>query len=218
MQHISAFVALVSGIYSDITNGGKTAKAIFSNTSANTMWVVISADLSDESLIDAKTVEYKDKFDFAKVSGIDEYIAQTFGATIRSVGKAAYAAVVVALTITALITLLFMKMLVTKDRYSIAVMKTFGFMNSDIRAQYITRSVFVLLVGVFLGTLLANTLGEVLAGAVIASLGASSFKFVVNPLVAYLLSPLLMMGTVLTATFFGTLDAGQIDISENIKE
>jgi putative ABC transport system permease protein len=209
---------LVSGIYSDITNGGKTAKAIFSNTSANTMWVVISADLSDESLIDAKTVEYKDKFDFAKVSGIDEYIAQTFGATIRSVGKAAYAAVVVALTITALITLLFMKMLVTKDRYSIAVMKTFGFMNSDIRAQYITRSVFVLLVGVFLGTLLANTLGEVLAGAVIASLGASSFKFVVNPLVAYLLSPLLMMGTVLTATFFGTLDAGQIDISENIKE
>ena len=208
----------VSGIYSDITNGGKTAKAVFSNTSANTMWVVIGADLSDESLVDAKMAEYENSFGFAKVSGIDEYIAQTFGATIRSVGKASYAAIAIALTITILITLLFMKMLVTKDRYSIAVMKTFGFTNSDIRAQYVARSVFVLIVGVLLGTLLANTLGEALAGAVIASLGASSFKFVVNPFIAYLLSPLLMMGTVLAATFFGTQNAGQIELSENIKE
>jgi len=208
----------VSGIYSDITNGGKTAKAVFSNTSADTMWVVISADLSDISLIDAKITEYTNRFDFAKVSGIDEYIAQTFGATIRSVGKASYAALVIALTITVLITLLFMKMLVTKDGYSIAVMKAFGFTNSDIRSQYVARSVFVLIVGVLLGTLLANTLGESLAGAVIASLGASSFKFTVNPLVAYLFSPLLMMGAVLAATFLGTLDAGQIKISEKIKE
>ena len=208
----------VSGIYSDITNGGKTAKAVFSNTSADTMWVVISADLLDASLIDAKISEYANSFDFAKVSGIDEYIAQTFGATILSVRKASYAALVIALTITVLITLLFMKMLVTKDGYSIAVMKAFGFTNSDIQTQYVARSVFVLVIGVLLGTFLANTLGEVLAGAVIASLGASSFKFAVNPLVAYLLSPLLMMGAVLVATFLGTLDAGQIKISEKIKE
>jgi len=208
----------VSGIYSDITNGGKTAKAVFSDTSADIMWVVISADLSDESLNDAKISEYANRFDFAKISGIDEYIAQTFGATIRSVQKASYAALVIALTITVLITLLFMRMLVTKDGYSIAVMKAFGFTNSDIQAQYVARSVFVLVIGVLLGTFLANTLGEVLAGAVIASLGASSFKFAVNPLIAYLLSPLLMMGAVLVATFFGTLDAGQIKISEKIKE
>ena len=208
----------VSGIYSDITNGGKTAKAVFSNTSADTMWVVISADLLDASLIDAKISEYANSFDFAKVSGIDEYIAQTFGATILSVRKASYAALVIALTITVLITLLFMKMLVTKDGYSIAVMKAFGFTNSDIQTQYVARSVFVLVIGILLGTFLANTLGEVLAGAVIASLGASSFKFAVNPLVAYLLSPLLMMGAVLVATFLGTLDAGQIKISEKIKE
>ena len=143
---------------------------------------------------------------------------QTYGSTISSIGKASYAAIGVALTITVLITLLFMKMLVAKDRYSIAVMKAFGFTNSDIKAQYIARSVFVLIVGILLGTLLANTLGEALAGAVIASFGASSFEFVVNPFFAYLLSPLLMVCAVLIATIFGTLDAGQIKISENIKE
>jgi putative ABC transport system permease protein len=208
----------VSGIYSDITNGGKTAKAAFSNTSADTMWSVISAELSDESLIDAKIAEYAGRFDFAKVSNIDEYIVQTWGATIRSIGKASYAAIAVALTITSLITLLFMRMLIAKDRYEIAVMKAFGFTNSDIKAQYVSRSVFVLIVGILLGTLLVNTLGEALAGAVIASFGASSFAFVVNPLDAYMISPLLMVFSVLVATIFSTLDAGKIKIFENIKE
>jgi len=208
----------VSGIYSDVTNGGKTAKAVFSDDSADLMWSVITAQLSDPSLLDSKIVEYAHRFAFTKVSDIDEFIAQTYGGTISAIGKASYAAIGVALTLTVLITLLFMRMLVAKDRYAIAVMKAFGFTNADIQAQYVTRSVFVLIVGMLLGTLLANTIGETLAGAVIASFGASSFKFVINPAFAYLLSPLMMAGVVLAATYFGTLDAGQIKISENIKE
>jgi putative ABC transport system permease protein len=208
----------VCGIYSDITNGGKTAKAVFTDNSTDIMWCVICAELSDKSLADSKVSEYADKFDFAKVSDIDKYIAQTFGQAISSVGKASCAAIAVALIITVLVTMLFMKMLVTKDRYSIAVMKAFGFTNSDITAQYVSRSVFALIVGIILGTLLANTLGEVLAGAVISSFGASSFKFTVNPLSAYLFCPLLMICSVLLATIIGTSGAGQIKISENIKE
>ncbi|TCZ75478.1 FtsX-like permease family protein [Paenibacillus albiflavus] len=208
----------VSGIYSDITNGGKTAKAVFTDHSAKIMWYVISAELSDPSLTASKVAEYANRFDFAKVSDIDEYMAQTFGSTIRSVGMASKSAIVVALLITVLVTLLFMKMLVAKDRYSIAVMKAFGFTNSDMKTQYISRSVFVLIVGIVLGTLLANTLGEMLAGAAISSFGASKFHFTVNPLSAYLFSPLLMIGSVLIATIIGTSRAGQIKISEHIKE
>lgn len=208
----------VCGIYSDITNGGKTAKAVFTDNSADIMWCVICAELSDKSLVVGKVSEYADRFDFAKVTGVDEYIKQTFGSTISSVGKASCAAIAVALIITVLVTLLFMKMLVAKNRYSIAVMKAFGFTNSDITVQYVSRSVFVLIVGIVLGTLLANTLGEVLAGAVISSFGASSFKFAVNPLSAYLLCPLMMVCSVLIATIIGTSGAGQIKISENIKE
>ncbi|WP_018755493.1 ABC transporter permease [Paenibacillus terrigena] len=208
----------VSGIYSDITNGGKTAKAVFTDNSANIMWFVICAELSDPSLVDEKTSEYGDRFVFAKVSDIDKFVAQTFGSTISSVKKASNAAIAVALMITVLVTLLFMKMLVAKDRYSIAVMKAFGFTNSDITAQYVSRSVFVLIVGIVLGTLLANTLGEMLAGAVISTFGASTFHFAVNPLSAYLLSPLMMIGSVLIATMIGTSGAGQIKIPEHIKE
>ncbi len=208
----------VSGIYSDITNGGKTAKAMFVDHTADMMWSVICAELSDESLVDPKASEYKNRFAFAKVSDIDEFVAQTFGSTISSVKKASISSIVVALVITLLITLLFMKLLIAKDRSSIAVMKALGFTNADIRAQYISRSVFVLIIGIVLGTLLANTLGELLAGAVISSFGASTFTFAIHPLSAYLLIPLLMIGSVLIATIIGLTGAGQITISRNMRE
>lgn len=208
----------ICGIYSDVTNGGKTAKADFDDPSADIMWSMVSADLVNQSLIETKTAEYTAKFAFAKVSAIDEFIAQTFGSTIHSIGLAATAAVIVALSITMLVILLFMRMLVVNDRYAIAVMKAFGFTNRDITTQHVARSVFVLMVGILLGAFLANTLGEALAGVVIAFFGASSVEFTVNPLTAYLLYPLLMLLAALLATIIGTVDAGRIKISENIKE
>ncbi|MFB7159143.1 ABC transporter permease [Lysinibacillus sp. NPDC056232] len=208
----------VSGIYSDITNGGKTAKAIFTDNSGNIMWSVICAKLSDKTLVDEKISKYADRFTFAKISNIDEFVKQTFGSTIKSVEKTSIAAIAIALIITVLVTLLFMKMLVAKDRYSIAVMKALGFTNSDMTVQYGSRAVFVAIIGIVLGTLMANTLGEVLTGAVITSFGASSFSFSINPLSAYVLCPLLMICSVLITTIIGTWDVGKIKISENIKE
>ena len=52
----------------------------------------------------------------------------------------------------------------------------------------------------------------------ISSFGVSTFNFTVNPLSAYLLSPLMMIIAVLIATMIGTSGAGKIKISEHIKE
>ncbi|PKM71821.1 MAG: ABC transporter permease [Firmicutes bacterium HGW-Firmicutes-16] len=208
----------VCGIYSDITNGGKTAKAVFSDESADTMWCLICAKLSDESLVDNKVLEYAEIFDYAKVSDVNEYILQTFGSTVASVKKASVAATAAALIISALITVLFMRMLIAKDRGSVAAMKALGFRGSDITVQYISRSAFVLIASIIVGTVLSNTLGELLAGAVISSFGTSSFSFIINPLNAYLVCPLLIICAVLAATFLGASGAGKTKISEYIKE
>lgn len=208
----------VCGIYSDITNGGKTAKAVFADESAEIMWSVITVKLADTVSVDQVVGEYSQRFEFAKVSGIDDYVTQTFGGNIRAVKTASLVAIAIALVIAALITLLFMRMLVAKDRYSIAVMKAFGFTNADVTVQYVSRSMFVLLAGILLGTFLANTLGKALAGAAIANFGAATFEFTINPWFAYLLAPLMMTGVALAATIAGTLDAGKIKIAENIKE
>jgi len=211
-------VLTVSGVYSDITNGGKTAKAMFDDQPKDMMWIVISVELSDSSAVGAKVSEYAERFVYAKVSDVEEFVSQTFGSTITSVKLASRVAIIVAVVLAVLVTMLFMKMLVAKDRYSIAVMKALGYTNSDIETQYLSRTLFVLIIGMVLGTLLANTLGEVLAGMVIASFGASTFQFTVNPLSAYVLSPILMTGSVMLATVMGTSGAGRIQISDNIKE
>lgn len=208
----------VSGIYSDITNGGKTAKAVFKDKSAGTMWSIVSAELLDPSRIEEKVEEYTARFEYAKTSAIDEYVTQTFGSTISSIQLASRAAIAVALSITMLVTLLFIRMLVVKERYSIAAMKAFGYTSSDIKVQFVARSIFVLAIGIVLGTLLANTLGELLAGMVISSFGASTFEFMIDPLTAYVLSPLLMLASVFIATVIAVSHAGQIKISDHIKE
>lgn len=211
-------ILTVCGIYSDITNGGKTAKAVFNDDSVDAMWSILCVSLVNPELAAAKAVEYKERFPIAKVSSINEYITQIFGQTVSSVKTASYAAIATALVITVLVTLLFMKMLIAKDRYSIAVIKAVGYTSRDIKGQYAVRAIFVLLIGVLLGTLLANTLGEVLGGMVISAFGASSFKFTINPVSAYVLCPLLMIFTVLIGAALGTNSTGKIKISENIKE
>ena len=209
-------VLTVCGIYSDITNGGKTAKAVFNDASADVMWSIICAELSDDALIGTKAQEYMDWFGYAKVSSINQFVIQTFGATISSVKIASYVAAVVALLMTILITLLFMKMLVAKEKSSLAVLKALGFTGRDITLQYVTRCVLILAFGMLLGTFLANTVGEMLAGMLISTFGASAFRFSVNPVSAYLLSPLMMGFAVLLATILGTWNAGKITIAENI--
>lgn len=223
-EHITLFINgqqqefVICGIYSDITNGGKSAKAVFQDETAATMWSIISAEVGDKEAIGEKVLAYKTAYSFAKVSHIEEYIGQTFGQTIGAVKLASTVAIVVGILITMFVTLLFMKMLIAKDKYSITIMKASGFTNTDILVQYTIRAIVILIIGVLLGTILANTLGEALAGMVISSFGASSFQFYIHPISAYVLCPTLMTCSVLIATILGTTSIKKIKISENIKE
>lgn len=208
----------VCGIYSDITNGGKTAKAAFQPGTREAAWSTICVNLKQPGVLAEKTEEYSRKFPYAKVSGMEDYVAQTFGQTLRAVRTASVGAGFVAVVVTLLVILLFMKLLTAKDRYSIAVLKSVGFTGSDISRQYIWRSVMVVILGILLGSVLAGTLGERIAGAAISSLGAAAFQFTEDPLSSFVLSPAVLLFTALAATIAGTAKAGNLCISQSIKE
>jgi putative ABC transport system permease protein len=137
---------------------------------------------------------------------------------LTGVAGASAAAVGVSAFLTMLITVLFMRMLVAKDRYPIAILKSMGDTYRDIRRQYLTRSVIVLMLGVVAGAVLANTLGEGVGVAIVSSFGATAFHFVINPWFAYLISPLLIAGCAVAATLLGVSGAKAIKIPEYIKE
>jgi putative ABC transport system permease protein len=208
----------VCGVYSDVTNGGKTAKALFETERQDVLWTSIPVEFYDRSVTDAKVSEYRGKYPFAKVSNIDDHIDQTFGSMKAAVQRASYASAAVTILLSLLVTSLFMKMLVTKDRHAIAFQKSVGFTVPDIRRQYLTRSVVVLILGVIFGTVLSNTLGELVGVALISSFGASTFHFHVNPLYAYLLSPLVITACVYAATLLGVAGIRAVKVSEHIKE
>jgi putative ABC transport system permease protein len=208
----------VCGIYSDITSNGKTAKAIFPVSQGEVLNSSVLAAIADSSTIKIASDSYKAEFPFARIYSSDEIMEQTMGSIIAAIQKVSYASIAVAVLLTILVTLLFLKMLVTKDRYSISVLKSLGFTSAAISLQYIMRAAIVFIFAIVIGTLLANTLGEFVGLALITSFGSSSFQFEINPIFAYLVSPVLLLSCVYVAALLGARDIKRIIIFEHIKE
>ena len=208
----------VCGVYSDVTNGGKTAKAAFSDDSGGAMWAVVNASLTpgaDPALTGAR---YAAAFPGLKVSDLASHVRRTFGQTMDAVGRAAAVSAIAALGLSGLVTLLFMRLLVAKDRYAIAVLKAIGFSDRDLAVQYLTRALLVSLLGAALGAVLAGSAGQSLTGAVMAGFGAASFEFVIDPWRSYLAIPLALVATVSAAALVRAPLAGRVSIPETIKE
>lgn len=201
----------VCGVYADITNGGKTAKALFPADAARAMRYMFAADFAPAKA-DARIEAYRRAFAFAKVSDVEKYVGQTLGGSISAMRTAALASLLASLTVCMLITALFVKMLVLRDADTRAVLRAIGFTARDLRAQYMTRVCAVALLGFVLGALLANTLGERLAGALIVSLGASGLRFDAEPLRAYLLCPALLILSVLLPARMNLKSVAKTDI------
>ncbi len=208
---------IVSGIYSNILNGGKTAKATFTDETAPTMWLNHYIKLNNTKQIAVIAQEMSQALPFANVTDAHQHKEQVLGSTMDSIKTAANVALIAALFITGLVILLFMKLLVAKDQQEIAILKAIGFTNEDLSKQYITRGIFILIIGIAGGNILANTIGKSIARMVMSSFGVDALDFVSQPLV-YLGFPVLMLLVTLIATILGTNKAGKIAITENIKE
>ncbi|SCL95232.1 ABC transporter, permease protein [Bacillus wiedmannii] len=206
----------ISGIYQDVTNGGKTAKASFSYNSENILWYVVNVDMKPTVNLQEKVKKYKHNFSSAKITDTDDYLTQTLGETIKQLRLVTQVAILIAILISVLITAMFFKMLLAKDSSQILIMKSIGFSNKDIRIQYITRSIVIVLIGIVTGTLLAATFGEMLVSWLGSFMGAAHIKFVVNPIVSYVICPAILFISVAATTLFSSFTMKQTnDVKPN---
>ncbi|KAA0769569.1 ABC transporter permease [Bacillus sp. AR2-1] len=206
----------ISGIYQDVTNGGKTAKASFSYNSENILWYVVNVDMKPTVNLQEKVKKYKHNFSSAKITDTDDYLTQTLGETIKQLRLVTQVAILFAILISVLITAMFFKMLLAKDSSQILIMKSIGFSNKDIRIQYITRSIVIVLIGIVTGTLLAATFGEMLVSWLGSFMGAAHIKFVVNPIVSYVICPAILFISVAATTLFSSFTMKQTnDVKPN---
>lgn len=208
----------VSGVYQDITNGGRTAKAQISYDPKNVLWSVIALDVKSEIFVDEKMEQYEHAFYPAKITDLNSYLAQTLGNTINQLQLVTLLAIVISLSITVLITSLFLRMLCAKDAPQLAVMKSLGFTVQDIQVQYLIRMLLVGGFGTVFGTLGAITIGQGLVQVVGSFMGASKIDLEFNPLLTYALYPVLFLGIISITSLLNTRGTKKDSILDHISK
>lgn len=189
----------VCGIYSDITNGGKTAKAYDAGGDGPVMWSVLYVSLKDfaektEENPAGRQAGYfvkKSAGDFgekekwmekyramgADVTYIADYVQDTYGQTLGQLRLAQRAAALISTFVTGAVVWLFIRLLVEKDRYAISLHKALGFTGADMKRSYFVKGMLPVIGGMTAGIFIGNPLGERICGAVMKSFGAEGFRF-----------------------------------------
>lgn len=173
----------VCGIYSDITNGGKTAKiydpALSSNGSERVMWSIFYVSLTDGQNRESWMAEYQTFGEKTfRVSDIASYVASTFGQTISQIRLAAALSVISSSIILFVVLLLFTRLYVQSDRKDISLKKALGFRWKAVAKAYVGKYAFSVLAGIAVGEALGFLLGESLTGLLLKKLGADAFRFI----------------------------------------
>ncbi|MFP4974002.1 ABC transporter permease [Paenibacillus sp. CN-4] len=197
----------VSGVYQDITNGGRTAKAIVPPNPDTLLWYTVALDIQPGIDAAAKADRYEARFSPAKVTPIDHYLNQTLGGTINQLHTVTLLAIAVSGTVAGLLTALFVSMRLTGEASRIAVLSCIGFSKRDIRAQYLTALLAAVFTGILLGMLAAGTIGRGLLQAAGGMMGASAVRLEIQPGVAYILIPCLFAAIGVAATLLNTKTA-----------
>ncbi|MFV0434934.1 MAG: FtsX-like permease family protein [Leucobacter sp.] len=222
----------VSGVYQDVTSGGFTAKMRGDSQSPSPgapTGYVIYADLSPDpaaeaggdAQVAAATVaaHYGERFPSAAVIPMQRYVEQTLSHIVDAFRGAAVLSLAFAVGVAVLITVLFLRLRLGRDRHEMGTLSAVGFSVREIVAQIRGKALVAIVAGTALGTVLAATAGERAVGAVIslAGLGIERLEFIPDPWLAYAVYPVLLAGAGYLATVLLTARLHGADRSQWLK-
>ena len=188
----------VCGIYSDITNGGKTAKGCMDDSADETppMWSIIYVSLKDESVVSEWIDDYRNAFSSGdegiKVTEISDYLQGIYGRTISNICDASVLVMVLSGIVIVVVISLMMRLIIRRERSNSSLKKALGLTSSEICIDYIKKLVLYIVVGIIIGVFTGVVLGQRLAGGLLSIMGAQGFRFVISPLDTFVLTPVLI--------------------------
>lgn len=184
---------VVSGLYQDVTSGGYTAK-VAGEVAHGASGYVIYADVPDADPASV-TAEYGERFPSATVIPMQAYVTQTLSYVTDAFRTAAVLAFVFGVGVAALITSLFLKLRLTRERRRMGVLSAIGFSTREIVAQVRLKTLLTVALGVGGGLAFAATAGESLVGGLLSllGLGIASLRFITNPALTYVACPLALV-------------------------
>lgn len=208
----------ITGVYSDVTNGGKTAKGVFEPSNTSVLWATVNLKVKDSSAIDTVVSSYQKRYPFAKITSVKAYTEQTFGTTIDAMNKITYISAAAAALLTLLITVLTVQMFIAKDRSTIASQIAIGMSQRDITKQYVVRIGCIALVAICVGLVLNYFAGSYVVGVFLSTLGAVSTHVPYNILIMYAGIPISLLAVVLFGVGIATKQIKYLSTVEGVKE
>ena len=207
----------ICGFYSDITNGGKTARATFSDTVTPSLSKSVIMNFKHGTPIGKTLASFEHSYPNAKVYHIKSYRDAVFGSTLNSIRTSGITATILSLGLTFLITLLFINMLIVKDRRNISALRAVGFTNQSLRKLYAIGSILLVIVSMIVGSLLVSSIGQSFAGVFIQTMGIANFTFDIDISFVFLIAPICTIACVWIGTNLATRSVKKIAIPDYIK-
>ncbi len=208
----------VCGIYQDITYGGNTSKAAIDFEEEDVEGYSIYLDVRDGVTIDEKADELRSILTNSKITPVSEFVSQTLSGIADNMSLVEGTAIVISSLLIILITVMFLQLMTAREHSAIAIKKSIGFSNKDIRIQFSIRILMIQFMAIVVGTILANFLGEAIFGLMLSSVGASKITMLVEPITAYLLCPAAQLLVVFITVIVGTKVVRNYHIRDQIME
>ena len=208
----------VVGIYSDLTYGGKTAKAVFVTKQAQTLNSLTTIRLKDASNKAQKINEWKKRYSNYKLTDVEDFFHQTFDDTLAMLRLIQTSVFWTGLGIVFILMTLFVYMIFTKDQADLALYRMLGFGSERLRSHYLLAVCFILMLALAIADLLLLSLGQEVCSLLLSSFGISKLQLIINKSLTFLWAPLTLLLSGLTAAHISLRALNKLEIGRYLKE
>lgn len=217
----------IVGAYQDITNGGRTARAMLPTEDAEVVWRSMGVVLAEGADVEAVAEQLSSLLPKGRISPVDAYRAQTLGPVAEGIGNTALLAAGVALALAALVTVMVVRLILASDAGQIAIARAVGVPDRSLRIQYAVQVLAALAVALPVGVLAVGTLGQgmfnmlfegLYGGLELVGQGTSRIEFLSDPLVTYLGLPGIFAAVVAVAAAAACYDIKAMEIRTVVAE
>ena len=178
------------------------------------MWSILYLSLADEQLAGEWTKEYQGRYSSSesgvKVTLISDYLKGTYGQTIRNIAKASIVSAAMACFVLFVVMLLLVRLVIWRERNDSSFKKALGFTSSDIRGEYLRKTLCYILPGITLGVLAGIIPGQNLAALLLQTMGAYGFRFIIDPAMVFAAAPAMVAASAVAAALLSLAEVKRI--------
>lgn len=212
---------VVSGIYQDVTSGGRTAKAVYDFKEAEAEQYTFEVNFGKAPESEERITVWRETLGSGyTVEYMEGFIAQTLGGVTAQVKQAAMAAFVIGICLIGMIVMLFQKLRIAREGKMLAGKKAIGIPVSDICRQELYPVLLAGGIGAVAGLALAGVLGDRIFGDLfsVMGLGIEQIEFATMPIIMYVLIPVMLLVVLGMVTMVSCRQIKSMEITEYFSE